>query len=288
MHRFSRLLAAAASTCLLAAPAAAAQTTSPYQKGPAPTAASVRTDGPYAVSRISVSDASTPGFGSATISYPTSTADGTFGAVAVSPGFTASESTIAWYGPRLASHGFVVITFNTNGRFDQPRSRGTQLLAALDYLTTRSSVSSRIDASRQAVVGHSMGGGGTLEAAKTRPSLQATVGLTPWNTDKSWPEIKSPSLIIGAQNDTIAPVGSHSQPFYNSIPASTAKAYYVLAGASHTAPVSTNATISAGTVSWLKRFVDDDLRFDSILCPGLAGSTRTTVSSYSSNCTTWN
>ena len=45
---------------------------------------------------------------------------------------------------------------------------------------------SRIDASRLAVAGHSMGGGGSLEAALDRPSLQAAVPLAPWNATKSW------------------------------------------------------------------------------------------------------
>ncbi|HWT95021.1 MAG TPA: dienelactone hydrolase family protein [Solirubrobacteraceae bacterium] len=205
-----------------------------FQRGPNPTVASLQaTTGPYATSTLAVADSVSTGFGAANVTYPTTTADGTFGAVAISPGFTESESAVAWLRPRLASHGFVVITFNTNSGSDQPASRGDQLLAALDWLTTSSSVKSRIDASRLAVMGHSMGGGGALEAAKDRPALQAVVGLTPWNSDKTWPEIVTPSLMIGAQNDNVAPVASHAIPFYNGLPASLQKAYLELAGASH-------------------------------------------------------
>src|SRR3954466_3459611 len=162
--------------------------------GPDPTIASLQaTTGPYAVSQTTVADASTPGFGAATIYYPTTTSEGTFGGVAIAPGFTETQSAISWLGPRFASRGFVVITFNTNSSLDQPASRGTQLLAALDYLTGSSSVKTRVDASSLAVVGHSMGGGGTLEADKTRPSLKAAIGLTPWDSDKTWPEITTPS-----------------------------------------------------------------------------------------------
>lgn len=267
------------STVLSAAPASAA---SPYERGPAPTRASIEaTSGPFAIAQTSVPGYYTPGFGSATITYPTTTTAGTFGVVAVSPGYTASESSIAWYGPRLASQGFVVITFNTQSRYDQPAARGDQLLAALDYVTQRSSVRSRVDASRQAVIGHSMGGGGTLEAAKDRPSLQATVGLTPYNNDKTWPEVVTPSLEIGAERDGVAPVASHAIPFYNSIPGTTSKAYVELNEAGHGAPTSPNTTIASNAISWLKRYVDDDTRYTQFLCPGPAVSV--TVSVYRTN-----
>ncbi|CAM5582790.1 hypothetical protein STENM327S_07380 [Streptomyces tendae] len=97
----------------------------------------------------SVSSLAVTGFGGGTIYYPTSTSDGTFGAVVIAPGFTAYQSSIAWLGPRLASQGFVVFTIDTNTTLDQPDSRGRQLLAALDYLTERSSVRGRIDSSRR-------------------------------------------------------------------------------------------------------------------------------------------
>lgn len=261
---------------------------SPYERGPDPTQSSIEARrGPFTVTSTSISDFSTPGFGSATVTYPTSTSEGTYGAVAISPGYTASESTIAWLGPRLASQGFVVITFNTQSRFDQPGSRGDQLLAALDYLTQRAStaIRSRIDPNRLAVIGHSMGGGGTLEAAKDRPSLQATIGLTPWNLDKTWSEIRTPSLVIGAENDSVAPVGSHAIPFYQSIPSSTGKAYLELNNASHFAPNSENTTIAWSTISWLKLYVDDDTRYRQFLCPGPQASSFGDVSDYRNTCT---
>lgn len=258
-----------------------------YERGPDPTRSSIEARrGPFAVTSTSVSDLATPGFGSATIHYPTSTSQGTYGVVAVSPGYTAGESTIAWLGPRIASQGFVVITFNTQTRSDQPGQRGDQLLAALDYVVQRSSsaVRQRVDPNRLAVIGHSMGGGGTLEAAKDRPSLRATVGLTPWNLDKTWPEIRTPSLIIGAENDTIASVRSHSIPFYNSIPSSTAKAYLELNNAGHFAPNSDNTTIASHTISWLKMYVDDDARYRQFICPGPGSSAFGAVSDYRNDC----
>ncbi|MGV9283827.1 bis(hydroxyethyl) terephthalate hydrolase [Streptomyces sp. NPDC003730] len=255
----------------------------PYERGPAPTVASIEAlRGPYSVSDTSVSSLSVTGFGGGTIYYPTSTSDGTFGAVVIAPGYTAYQSSIAWLGPRLASQGFVVFTIDTNTTLDQPDSRGRQLLAALDYLTERSSVRSRIDSSRLGVMGHSMGGGGTLEAAKSRPSLQAAIPLTPWNLDKSWPEVSTPTLIVGADGDTIAPVASHAEPFYSGLPSATDRAYLELNNATHFSPNTSNTTIAKYSVSWLKRFIDNDTRYEQFLCPLPRPSL--TIEEYRGNC----
>ncbi|MEU4382129.1 alpha/beta hydrolase family protein [Micromonospora echinofusca] len=265
-----------------AAPPAAQAAANPYERGPAPTVALLEASrGPFATASQSVSSLSVTGFGGGVIYYPTSTAEGTFGAVAISPGYTAAWSSIDWLGPRIASHGFVVIGIETNTRLDQPDSRGRQLLAALDYLTQRSSVRGRIDASRLAVSGHSMGGGGSLEAAVARPSLQAAVPLAPWNLDKTWSDVRVPTLIIGGESDSIAPVSSHSEPFYNSIPASSEKAYLELNGASHFFPQTVNTPTARQAVAWLKRFVDDDTRYEQFLCPGPSGSA---VQEYRNTC----
>ncbi|GGP93863.1 bis(hydroxyethyl) terephthalate hydrolase [Streptomyces roseolilacinus] len=255
----------------------------PYERGPAPTNASIEAvRGPYAVSETTVSSLSVTGFGGGTIYYPTSTSDGTFGAIAVSPGYTGTQSSIAWLGPRLASQGFVVFTIDTNTTLDQPDSRGRQLLAALDYLTQRSSVRGRVDATRLGVMGHSMGGGGSLEAAKSRPSLQAAVPLTPWNLDKTWPELRTPTLIVGADGDTIAPVSSHAEPFYENLPSSLDRAYLELNGASHFSPNTSNTTIAKYSISWLKRFIDNDTRYEQFLCPLPRPSL--TIEEYRGNC----
>ncbi|MFJ2259325.1 alpha/beta hydrolase family protein [Streptomyces sp. NPDC087844] len=275
-------LAAVVGLSSLATPGAHAAD-NPYERGPAPTTSSIEaTRGSYSVSQTSVSSLSVSGFGGGTVYYPTSTSDGTFGAVAIAPGFTATQSSMSWLGPRLASQGFVVFTIDTLTTSDQPDSRGRQLLASLDYLTERSSVRTRIDSSRLAVVGHSMGGGGSLEAAKSRPSLQAAIPLTPWNTDKSWPEVSTPTLIFGADGDSIASVASHAEPFYQSLPSSTDKAYLELNSATHFTPNTSNTTIAKYSISWLKRFVDNDTRYEQFLCPLPRPSL--TIEEYRGNC----
>ncbi|MBB4909203.1 poly(ethylene terephthalate) hydrolase family protein [Actinophytocola algeriensis] len=267
----SILCALSASALLVAgtpAQAAVPVAANPYERGPAPTTSSIEASrGPFAVASVTVSRSSASGFGGGTVYYPTSTTEGTFGAVAISPGFTASQSSVAWLGPRLASQGFVVITIDTLSTLDQPDSRGGQLLAALDYVRNTSSVRTRVDGTRLGVMGHSMGGGGSLAASRTRPTIQAAVPLTPWHGTKSWSTVGVPTMIIGAENDRVAPVSSHSEPFYTSMSAAQDKAYLELNNASHSAPTSANTTVARYSISWLKRFIDNDTRYEQFLCP---------------------
>lgn len=246
---------------------ASGQTSNPYQRGPNPSWSSIEaTRGAFSVSSTTVSSWSARGFGGGTIYYPNDTSQGRFGVVAISPGYTASQSSIQWLGPRIASQGFVVITIDTNSRFDQPSSRGDQLLAAVDYVvnSASSTVRARVDGSRQAVMGHSMGGGGSLEAASDRRTLEAAVPLQPWNLDKTWGEVTTPVLVIGAESDSIASVSSHSIPFYNSLGGE--KAYLELNNASHFVSNSPDTTTAAYSIAWLKRWVDNDTRYTQFLC----------------------
>jgi predicted dienelactone hydrolase len=235
------------------------------QIGPAPTSTSLNaTAGPFAVSTSTVTVAS--GFGGGTIYYPTTA--GQYGVIAISPGFTATQSSVAWLGRRMATHGFVVITIDTNTTLDQPASRATQLIAALNYVvnSASSTVRSRVDPNKRAVAGHSMGGGGALIAAENNPSLKASLPLTPWNLSSSFTQVRVPTLIVGSDGDAVAPVAVHARPFYASLPGTTYKAYAELNLATHFTPNSTNTPIGRYGVTWMKRFVDADTRYSSFLC----------------------
>ncbi|MEV4510648.1 alpha/beta hydrolase [Dactylosporangium sp. NPDC049525] len=246
--------------------------------GQAPTAANITGNGSFATTSASISSLVT-GFGGGRVYYPTAT--GTYPVIAISPGFTATWSSLSWIGPRLSSWGFVVVGIETNSIYDQPGSRGSQLLAALNWAVSSSptAVRSRVDGSRRGVAGHSMGGGGTLEAlaADTSGLVKAGVPLAPWNSDKTWNNVSEPVLIVGGQADTIAPVSSHSVPFYNSL--AGPKTYVELTGASHFFPQSSNATTSRALVSWFKRWLNQDARFTPFTC-GFSGAA---VSSFRTN-----
>nr|WP_184293360.1 dienelactone hydrolase family protein [Nocardiopsis algeriensis] len=278
-------MAAALSIGLAAGAAAPAQAANPYERGPNPTEQSVTAlRGPFSTSETSVSSLRVRGFGGGTIYYPTTRSEGTFGGVVISPGYTGTQSSIAWLGPRLASQGFVVFTIDTNTIYDQPNSRARQLDAALDYLTEDSSVADRVDPNRLAAMGHSMGGGGTLALSEDRPELRAAIPLTPWHTQKRWSSLQVPTMIIGAENDAIASVRTHSIPFYESLPSSLDRAYVELRGASHFAPNLSNTVIAKYSISWLKRFVDEDTRYNQFLCPPPRTGFGTDFSDYRDSC----
>jgi predicted dienelactone hydrolase len=260
MLKFAKL--ALITSALLAGAAASAQ-----QIGPNPTASALERNGSFTVRTGSVSSLAASGFGGGNLYYPS--ASGSYGAIVLCPGFTAAASSIAWLGTRLASHGFVVLIIETNSRLDQPGSRARQLEAGVNYLRSQNSGSGvlrgKVAVDRVAVGGHSMGGGGTLEAATDNPSYKAALPLTPWHTTKSFRSNRVPTLIIGGSSDTVAPDGSHSIPFYNSLPSTTPRIFMELRGASHFFPQSSNATVSRFAISWYKRWVDSDTRYSQFL-----------------------
>lgn len=257
----------------------------PFAKGPDPTVASVRAaQGPYAVTAVRVTDAASSGFGTGMIWRPVTTTGEKFGIVAMAPGFTEDMTATGWLGQKLASNGFVVMAFNTNTPFDLPPSRGKALLLALDHMKVAASTKSIVDPTRQAVIGHSMGGGGTLSASKARPALKAAIGLASWHTDGSWPEITVPNLQVGVADDVIAPTFMHVIPFHRSIPATTPKAYVEYPSGSHFATNSYTPRNMATVLTWLKRFVDNDTRYSQFICPGPAALTAGEFSTYSSSC----
>lgn len=253
----------------------------PYQRGPDPTRTSVAAvNGPFANTSVSVPTGY--GFNGGRIYYPTDTSQGTFGAIAISPGYTALFSVeLAWMGPWLASHGFVVIGIETNSRNDFDTARGTQLLAALDYLTQQSPVRDRVDPNRLAVSGHSMGGGGALSAALRRPSLKAVVGMAPYSPSQNLTNDRVPTMIFSGQADTVV-TPSYALGLYNGIPATTESAYLEVAGGDHGFMVGRSNPVMIRTMlPFLKMFIDNDTRYSQFLCPLLDSSG---VVTYRSTC----
>ncbi|MFB9321245.1 alpha/beta hydrolase family protein [Cryptosporangium minutisporangium] len=261
---FLLIIAALVAGGLTAAPTAQAAD-NPYQRGPDPTNASIEaTTGPFAVDSQPIVGAT--GFGGGQIYYPRDTSQ-TYGAVVIVPGFLSVWAQLNWLGPRLASQGFVVVGIETSGTTDLPDARGNQALAALDWATNRSSVASRIDRTRLAAAGWSMGGGGLRRAALQRPSLKAIVGMAPWNGERNWSSVTVPTMFFGGSSDVVASPNDHAKPFYNSITRAE-KDYIELRNADHFFPTSANTTMAKYFISWLKRWVDNDTRYTQFLCPG--------------------
>ncbi len=263
-----------------------------YEVGPNPTLSALQaSQGPLSVSSTIV-PSSVSGFGGGTIYFP-SNAQQELAAIAVAPGFTNYQSAIQWWGPLLASHGYVVITIDTNGRFDNPNSRSLQLDAALSHLIdegnrANSPISGIVDENRLATMGFSMGGGGSLISA-SRNRLSAAVPLAPWNSGgNDFDQIGVPTMIMACENDTTASVNSHASPFYNTIPNSTDKAYMEITNGPHNCANGDNgngndALLSTYGVSWMKRFLDKDQRYAQFLC-GPNHIANPSINEYRDNC----
>ncbi|MEX0619371.1 MAG: hypothetical protein WDZ76_03330 [Pseudohongiellaceae bacterium] len=234
-----------------------------------PTYASLSGDGPYEI-RAYTSLPEAPEFGDATVYYPID-ADRPVGGVAIAPGFTEGQRHINWWGPRLASHGFAVLVFNTNGLRDQPNLRGEGLIAAVRMLKSEnardgSPVNGRIDVDKMAIMGHSMGGGGALYAANLYSAeIQAAIPFTSWFPDGYFSNITVPTLVIAGSADTIAEVAEHAWLHYLSIPGTTPKVYMEVDGGGHFIADSTRGEdlgmIGRYGIAWLKLYLDEDERY---------------------------
>ena len=267
---------------LLAAPAA--NECGPPPTGADPTEESTGKVGTCTYATYTSGFADSPAFGEATIYYPTNVAP-PFAGVAVAPGWAEVQVNTAGWGRFLGSHCFVVMTFDMNDKFqDLPDKRATALLAAVDTLKAEnarggSPLFGKMHPDRYAIMGHSMGGGGTLIAAQnTRTDIRAAIPYTPWNSSTNFSGVRIPTLIMGATSESLAPTATHAWPFYQSIDANraTAKAYIQFATGDHGVandplypdpnnPGDNQKVVGRWALSWLKVYVLQDARYQQFL-----------------------
>ena len=239
-----------------------------------------RDNGPLTVASKAIPRQLANGFGGGTIHYPTNAGDcGLLGGIAVIPGYVSYEASIKWWGPRLASWGFVVITIDTNSIYDDPNSRATQLSAALDHIVSDSTVSAQIDSTRLGAIGWSMGGGGALQLATQRSDVRAIITQTPYH-DKDYGIMDTPALFITCQNDRIASNKKYSSPFYNH--AAGPKMKIEIKNGSHFCPSYrfNEILLSKPGIAWMHRYINGDTRFDKFLCNNENYGNSPRISSY--------
>lgn len=222
--------------------------------------------GPFAVSTKNVSRSSANGFGGGTIHYPTNASGcGLMGGIAVVPGFVSYEDSIEWWGPRLASWGFVVITINTNSIYDDPDSRANQLSAALDHIISDSTVGNMVDSNKLGAIGWSMGGGGTLKLANSRSTVRAIIPQAPYYRG-SYGAMDTPAFMIGCKYDAIAPTRRNVNVFYND--ATGPKMKIEMRYGDHYCANSgyNEALLGKPGIAWMQRYIHGDTRFNQFLC----------------------
>jgi len=273
-HVLTALAFVASLVC--AAPTLAAGAT----HGPTPIAATLDAAGPYTVGayKVPASDAKAHNYGGATVYYPKAEGE-TFGVVVMMPGFLAFQAVYDTLVKKVASHGFIVANLDSLAGADLPDARAKQLQAGLAHVVELANTGSVpyaavADVTRRGIVGNSMGGGAVLSASVQDPSLKAVVALQPWHTTQSFAGDTTPTLIVACQKDTIAPNKTHSDVFYASLPATLPRAEIEVKGASHLcatflASKAQLTTMGSSTVAWLKRFVDEDMRYDALVKGGI-------------------
>jgi dienelactone hydrolase len=198
--------------------------------------------------------------------YPES-ATPPFASIVIVPGFTAQRSDIAPWASFLASHGIVSLAIDSNTVGDLPDVRSQGLLDALASLKkenarTGSPIAGKLDLSRMAVMGWSMGGGGTWLTADSHPELKAAVSLCGWILDVVGAKTTVPSLQLAVRDDELA--AGMSQPVYAAIPNATPKMLIEWASGGHwtnNTPSNQGRQVGRYGLAWLKVFLEGDDRY---------------------------
>ena len=227
---------------------------------------------------------SVPEFSGATLYFPANKAQD-FGGVVISPGFFERQENISWWGNYLASHGFAVITFDTNELRDLPPLRADALLATIGLLRGENSrqgsaVRGKILEDSMAVMGHSMGGTAALLLANEKSDeIKAAI---PFNAggvpNANFSSVAVPTLVIAGEIDRLAPVNDHAWSHYQTLTNEVPRMYMEVKGGNHfianTAEVENERLrpnvdvhdlVGGMAVAWLKLFLDGEEEYRELL-----------------------
>jgi len=261
-----------------------------------PTLESLANPGPYQVAYYDQLP-SVDEYSDATLYFPANRGTD-FGGVAIAPGFTEEQENIAWWGNHLASYGFAVLVLDTNSPRDDPQIRAAALLAALEIIRgegarSGSPIRGKILDEHMAVMGHSMGGGGTLLLANEHSEqIKAAIPFTPWLPAGDFGEVAVPTLVLAGEIDRIAAAADHAWPHYQSLPDSIPRMYVEIAGGNHFVANSTTENerlnpnidahdlVGALGVAWLKYFVDGDEDYRDLIYGELPAEQRARLSRF--------
>lgn len=214
-------------------------------------------------------------FGAGTIYYPQDKTSN-IGGVSISPGFMESQENMQWWGPFLASHGFAVLTLDTNELRDRPDVRAKALMAAINIIRGEnaregSPLNGKIALDNMAVMGHSMGGGGAFIAANDNSaSLKAAIPFTPWQPQGGFSNITIPTLVIAGEIDRIAGKDVHAWPHYQTLSNTIPRMYLEIKNGNHfianakvererlNPNIDVHDIVGRISLAWLKLYVDGD------------------------------
>ena len=246
-----------------------------------PTLESLGKAGPYQVAYYDYTP-EVDEYAAATLYFPANRGTD-FGGVAIAPGFTEAQQNIDWWGDHLASHGFAVLVLDTNSPRDNPQLRADALMAAIEVIRGEgerdgSPIKGKIISEQMAVMGHSMGGGGTLLAANAHSNeIMAAIPFTPWQPNADFSSVNVPTLVLAGETDAIAAVDTHAWPHYQTLTSAAPRMYFEIAGGNHFIANSTvenerlnpnidvHDLVGGMAVAWLKYFVEGDNAYRDII-----------------------
>lgn len=180
------------------------------------------------------------GYRSARLSYPCDL-DGTpLPATTLTGGFTNTKEQMYWLADHLSSHGYAVLTMTPTNILGIPTVWKTAHLSGFSKLADEnvrsgSPLQNRIDLNQRAIMGFSMGGGGTLLAAgELGEGFTTAIALAPWlgGLNPDYLNINEPVLVLGSADDTLA-YASTVGSYYESLPADIARAIAIYRDSTH-------------------------------------------------------
>ena len=163
-------------------------------------------------------------------------------AIAVGHGFVIGASSYGLIAEHLIPFGFVVALVNTETGFSPNHQEFGLDLAFVTHALQQESQNSTsvlyniVNQEKEAVIGHSMGGGAAWLAAASDHLIDAVVGLAPAETNPSAiaaaPSVICNALVFSGSDDTVTPPADNHQPIFDGTN-TVCKTFVTLTGGSH-------------------------------------------------------
>jgi dienelactone hydrolase len=163
-------------------------------------------------------------------------------AISVGHGFVIGAANYSLIAEQLIPFGFVVALVNTEAGFAPSHENFGLDLAFVTHALQQESQNSTsilyniVNQEREAIIGHSMGGGAAWLAAASDPLIDAIVGLAPAETNPSAivaaASVNCSALVFSGDEDAVTPPAENHQPIYDGTN-SDCKTFVSLTGGSH-------------------------------------------------------
>ncbi len=164
-----------------------------------------------------------------------------FPAIAVGHGFVIGAANYDIIAEQLIPFGFIVALVNTEAGFAPNHQEFGLDLAFVTHALQQESQNSTsilynvVNQEKEAIIGHSMGGGAAWLAAASDPLIDAVVGLAPAETNPSAiaaaASVNCNTLVFSGSEDAVTPPAENHQPIFDGT--NGCKTFVSLTGGSH-------------------------------------------------------